>query len=330
MKRRSQRGFTMIELMVSLVLFSLVIAGMLSIAVTMAQAFREQQLTVSAEDASRAAIEYLSDAVRSASPGVPSGNIEHVNTCTVGSFKVRNFNNQPDELTLTYAPGPLTTLTNNYGVGTVAIDVVDGTQFKVGDSVLITNFTNGHIAEVITGSTFTKPGTLLLQAQTCGAFTNVPNYTPGASVLRVVRARFFIEIHDGVTTLMMDPDDDGPAPREPLAEGIEDMQVAVGFDTGVPGLLENGAAGDDDEWLYNHPSDTQPLQPPAAGATGLPAVGAVRAIRITLIATATVPVPAAIYLRPAAGDRAVAAGPDGFRRRVLNSIVEVRNLGGSP
>ena len=55
--RPSQRGFTLVELMVSLVLFSLVIAGMLSIAVTMARAFREQQLTVSAEDASRQAMQ---------------------------------------------------------------------------------------------------------------------------------------------------------------------------------------------------------------------------------------------------------------------------------
>ena len=55
-----------------------------------------------------------------------------------------------------------------------------------------------------------------------------------------------------------------------------------------------------------------------------------RALRVTLIARAIQPVTVPIYTRPAAGDHLVAAVPDGFRRRVLNAIVEVRNLQNSP
>ena len=41
MKRHAERGFTLIELMVSLVLFSLAIAGILSVAISMGRAYHE-------------------------------------------------------------------------------------------------------------------------------------------------------------------------------------------------------------------------------------------------------------------------------------------------
>jgi prepilin-type N-terminal cleavage/methylation domain-containing protein len=41
-KRSAQAGFTLIELMISLVLFSFVIAGVLAVAVSMSQGFRER------------------------------------------------------------------------------------------------------------------------------------------------------------------------------------------------------------------------------------------------------------------------------------------------
>ena len=41
--RRSQRGFTLIELMISLVLFSFAVAGVLSVAVSLANGLREHR-----------------------------------------------------------------------------------------------------------------------------------------------------------------------------------------------------------------------------------------------------------------------------------------------
>jgi prepilin-type N-terminal cleavage/methylation domain-containing protein len=335
-RRRSQRGFTLVELMVSLVLFSLVIAGMLSIAVTMARSFREQQLTVSAEDASRQAMEFITDAIRASSPGVPDGRIEHVNTCARGAYAIGNRRTTPavavdtDALTIVYSPGVVTTATIPYSGGT-GLSVVDGSQLRAGDSVLVTDFTTGHIAEVtnVTGNNLTLAGA------TCGVTLPI-NYAAGSMVIRVYRAQFFIADVDGIPTLMMDPDEAGPAAAEPLAEGIEDLQVMVGVDLTGDGLLENGSTTD--EWHYNNVGDTQHPQPPAPGTglpalganTGLPVGGTVRARRVTLIARAIQPATAPIYTRPAVGDRAIAGAPDGFRRRVLNAIVEVRNLQSSP
>jgi len=50
---RQQRGFTLVELMVSLVIFSIAIAGILSVAVSMANNNREQRYAIAMEDNAR-------------------------------------------------------------------------------------------------------------------------------------------------------------------------------------------------------------------------------------------------------------------------------------
>jgi len=112
---------------------------------------------------------------------------------------------------------------------------------------------------------------------------------------------------------MMDPDADGPAPAEPLAENIEDMQVALGVDANA-----NKGIDDPGEWAFS---------------SGIGALdGSVRAVRITLIARAPNQLQplVATYQRPGAEDRPAAATLDTYRRRVLTSTIEVRNIGGSP
>src|SRR6185312_4064680 len=46
-------------------------------------------------------------------------------------------------------------------------------------------------------------------------------------VIRAQHATFTIAAIDGIPTLMMDPDAGGPQAAQPLAEGIEDMQIAL-------------------------------------------------------------------------------------------------------
>ena len=130
----------------------------------------------------------------------------------------------------------------------------------------------------------------------------------------------FAPLPDGTPVLMLDPDDAGAAPPEPLAEGIEDLQVAVGVDVNSDGnLFENGTTGD--EWFGNAAGDAAPP---------LPTVQRWRAIRVTLVArtikeTGNEPVSS----RPAAEDRG-AGTADKYRRRVLSTVVDVRNFEASP
>ncbi len=126
---------------------------------------------------------------------------------------------------------------------------------------------------------------------------------------------------------MMDPDGTPgalPLPEEAVAEGVEDLQIAIGVDLNGNGGIdaEDGAAGNDDEWVYNHPDDSDP--PPVGTAP-------YRAIRLTVIARSTDEVTSvATPLRKGAEDRPDATTPDNSRRRTLSTIVELRNMEGSP
>jgi hypothetical protein len=143
----------------------------------------------------------------------------------------------------------------------------------------------------------------------------------GALVVRARAVAFFIAVAaDGLPTLMMDPDLDGPADPEPLADGIEDLQIAVGVDLDGDGILrDDGTAGD--EWFYNAAGDPAP---PAVTTTRW------RALRLTVVARTPHERSAELVSkRPAVEDRPV-GDADVYRRRVLSTVVEIRNLEGSP
>ena len=327
--RGGPRGFTLIELMVSLVLFALVTAGMLFVAGTMARGFRDQEVTVSTEGATRGAIDFMAEALRGTSPGVPLNSIIDLDTagCVAGGLAIANnqtavspMTNTSDKLTMVFASGSVvTSLTSTY-TGNTSVTVQDASQLRGGDFVLISNLDAGHLVHVaaVTGSTLT------LDAPAC-ATPNLPaaGYSPGALVIRATRATFSINQIDEIPVLMMDSDAEGARfADEPIAEGIEDLEVAVGIDSNGDGTLsELGAAAGDDEWLGNVSGETIPSPLPAS----------VRAVRISIVARTTKQFTGVNSFRLGAlEDRAANSLTDNFRRRTLSSIVEIRNLGGSP
>jgi hypothetical protein len=140
-------------------------------------------------------------------------------------------------------------------------------------------------------------------------------FAPGSLVVRGRFARLLVETDAaGVPNLMMDPDGDGPAEPELLAEGVEDLQIAIGVDLDGDGVVTD--LGDDtDEWFYNAPGDAAP--PPITA-------GGWRALRVTV--TARDLRQRGDSARPATEDRG--AGPqDSFRRRTLRTQIQIRNLG---
>lgn len=323
-RRRGQAGFTLIELMISLVMFSFAIAGVLAVAVAMASGFREQKQAIGAESSARGGMGFLGDAIRGASPGLLGGNsttLETFNTtsgnCPGGAFLLTDSSAAPDDLTAVFAYGSVVTSTRSvFDAGTdTSLDVVDGSQFQANDWILVTNYGRGHVVQITAVAT----NNLTIATGSCTKAV-VSTYNAGALVVRVLRARFYIAALDGVPTLFMDPDAEGPGVGEPLAEGVEDMQVELGIDPAADGVAEVKAAANDDEWSGNYLGDTVPLP-----------TDIIRAVRLTLIARSVAPVTGiGSFLRPAAGNHAVSTTPDNFRRRVLFSTIEVRNLGGSP
>jgi prepilin-type N-terminal cleavage/methylation domain-containing protein len=366
MKRRSQGGFTLIELMVSLILFSVAIAGVLAIAVSMAQGFRDQRQVVQTEGTARGALDYISDALRLASPAINNAQVDSFSStplagtttptvqapnvvigivedmqvgagsCKTGAIRVFNNTAAPDELEILYASGAAVTSLNTSwtpaGVATTA-NVVDASNFAVGDTVLITDGTpaatpSGHVAKITAiamGATTSDPDVLTLAAAACTLATT-PTY--GASVgealvIRVLRARFYIGTFDGISpVLLLDPDGPaGPAGPEPLADYVEDFQVAVGIDE-APGPTGNGLI-DVDEWGFSGVVGT--IDPFSPGKNML-------AMRLTLVARApsTLAATTATFTKFDAEDHVPGGSPDTFRRRVLTSTIDIRNLGASP
>lgn len=346
-RRRTERGFTLVELMVSLVLFSFAIAGVLAIAVSMAQGYREQRQIVETETNARGALDFIADSLRMASPGVRSGVVRTddgteliidpdttkyvenamslpAGSCVQnGSIRVQNNAglNGSDILDVVFASGPVvTTLTQAWTVGDSELDVVTNEGFAEGDTVLLTDGNDGRLVRV---DALEGTDELELEAPQCTMSAPSTAYAAKTTlVIRALHARFYLvnDSAEGISTaLWMDPDADGPLPGEPLADWIEDFQVAVGIDENDDGTIL------DNEWAR---SNTLVTSAPSTFTPGRK----LYAVRITLVArpASALVATTATYYKPEIEDHAPSGPADTLRRRVLSTTVEIRNLQDSP
>jgi prepilin-type N-terminal cleavage/methylation domain-containing protein len=318
MTTKSQRGFTLIELMVSLVIFTFAIAGVLSVAVAMTRAYREQRRVIATENAVRAPLDFVVDAVRQASPGVSSGVIKDANDCTFSGSAISMVDSSsgPDELTVVYASGGVVSTTHSAFLPTstsIAVPAAQINEFSINDYVLVTDTTQGTLVKV----TAVNAASLDV-AVTCATAFPAGGYPMGSILVRAQRARFTIGAVDGVPTLMMYAN--GSATAEPVAEGVEDFQVALGVDADANGtILDGGLGSTTDEWIGNGAPDVLPA-------------GKIRAVQIAMVSRDAAPLTGAASFYPPASalNHDGNGSADNYRRRMLNTIVEIRNLTGSP
>jgi prepilin-type N-terminal cleavage/methylation domain-containing protein len=321
-RRRRQGGFTLIELMIAMVLMAIVVGFAMQIAFSVTSAFRDTRDAQGAERDVRSAIEFLSDVVRAGSSGVQTADLRDASNCTVApAMAVQDHADAPDQLTILYASGGvLTSLRSVFTGASSSLDVMDATGLAVGDAVIVTNGDVGRLVAVRALSATTGAATIGTTAPTtaCPSVTMPGSgFAIGSLVLRGKVARFYVAAaNDGTPMLWMDPDGDGPAAGEPVAEGIEDMQVAVGVDLNGDGVLTD-TASTTDEWFYNAAGDPAPPDPTVTRWS---------AIRISLVArTLGDRGPQTQSARPALEDRPAGA-MDIYRRRTLSTVVQIRNL----
>jgi len=313
---RAQAGFTLIELMVSLTLGVIAIGLLLQTAAVTIGGLGRQREAMQLERNARAGIDFLAEAVRNAAPAVPGGEVTDSAYCnTLVAIAVTNHGDAPDVIELISATGGVVTslraaLTN----GASSMVVVDGRGFAPGDVAVVSDGVHGRLLPV--SAVTPVGGEYQLGTHVCSAVPlPTAGFAPGALVVRSRYARLEVLTDaSGVPLLMVDPDGVGPAAPEVLAEGVEDLQLAVGVDVDGDGALRD--TGDTtDEWFYNAAGDAAP--PPITD-------GRWRALRITV--TARDLKRHGETARPAAEDRPGGA-VDSFARRTLQAQVQIRNLG---
>ena len=320
---------TLIELMIAMVILGIVVAAAFNVAYTIMNGYRDHRKAMAVERSARGAMTVLADAIRNASPGVENAQITDLVGCsTLTGIDVVNRTDGPDTLQIVYATGAfITSIRQVFNQDSTEMVVLDGSGLKAGDQVLLTDFDNrGHLMAITDVTDNGDDYTLALASAPTSMCSPSPaafSYPVLSTVIKAQVAEFSIDESGDVPVLMMDRDGAGAEDPEPVAEGIEDLQIAIGIDEDADGEVSADAPDGIDEWFYNHVDDTDPAQ----AITARP----YRALRITVVARSTDETTARpTSIRPAAEDHAATTQPDVFRRRSLSTRVEIRNLQGSP
>lgn len=324
-----ESGLTLIELMIAMVILGIVVSAAMNVAYTIMNSYRDHGKAMAVERSARGAMTVLADAIRNASPGVENAQITDLVGCsTLTGIDVGNRTDGPDSLQIVYASGGfITSIRSVFDQDSTEMVVLDGSGLEAGDQILLTDFADrGHLM-AITGVTDNGGDyTLSLAsppASMCSPSPSDFSYPVLSSVIRAQVAEFAIDDSGDVPVLTMDRDGAGAAEPEPVAEGIEDLQIAIGVDENGDGEVSADQPDGVDEWFYNHQDDVDPAQ----AITARP----YRALRITVVARSIDETTArTTSIRPKAEDHAGATQPDVFRRRSLSTRVEIRNLQGSP
>ena len=311
-KSSNSNGITLIELVIAMF-----IAGIVSIAIF--AAFKSQQKSyliqnqvAEMQQNLRATMDIIARDIRMAGFGFKAGRIAYWDgngNANIDAFSI--FNNNPDRIDLVYADASVTTSISAPMPNPSAIFKVDSTTgFEPNDLVIITDGDNTTLVQITHKNAFAStlqhnpsspvnpPG---------GNNTIFPDggYGIGNKLYKLKYMSYDIDRSDpDHPTLRVDPDGPvGAGAYQPLADNIEDLQVVIIFADGHEANTYDDTDGD-------NTNDYDKI----------------RSIRISILARTDRQDPDFNGQRPAIEDHA-GGDPDHYRRRLLSSIIRVRNLG---
>ncbi|HUH03755.1 MAG TPA: type II secretion system protein, partial [Kofleriaceae bacterium] len=198
-RARPEAGMTLVELMVSLVILSIAVAGVLSLGSSLMNAYRENRQAVMVERSVRGSLDIVADAVRNTSPGVPKAGLQDLVGCSaLGAIEIVNSTTGPDELQVIHASGGiLTSLRLAFTTADTSMRVLDGSQLKPNDYVIVTNLEVGHILKITDVQLSGGEYLLTLEgapAALCGGATfPAGDYKLGDIVLRAQVSHFYVD-----------------------------------------------------------------------------------------------------------------------------------------
>lgn len=237
----------------------------------------------------------------------------------------------PDAIEVIGGMSPVTSLTQIDGAATctalptASISVANVTGFAAGDWILVTDYSQGFLAKINTITTSSKtlnlatspnntipaavPTGMTLSATSCtGSGT-----TPALAVMKAVNFSLFVTNTNNASNfstaeqdqLWYDPDGMAGVDHtgaQPIADGVIDLQLAIGLDSTNTGLpVDSGTATDD--WLGNNSGDGALPSLPWNSGTPSSANKWLMSIRATLIGETINQIAGAPAIPPQSEDR---------------------------
>jgi len=302
-----QRGFTIIEVLVALFVASLLSVFVLSLTRSQLVTYEMQGQVNSTQQNIRESFDYVETTLRKACAGVAEGKVrvqlsdatKFDTTCikvydgaipgtgttvpavgSIASFLTSQPATKADAIEIIYGDGSgLSVVTAAPSAGQLSVG--DATPFSQNDFILVTDMKNGYIFKIASitpsGAAGTVPTGLITLDQVSGnpSDSTISNIVAGSIVMPAKSVAFFIDNWSDPKNpvLMLDPDGviglSGHDDAQPLAEGVEDLQIAIGFDglgaNTVDGYILDTSNGSD-EWIGNAGTTEYTL---GSGATAL-------------------------------------------------------------
>lgn len=348
--RYSERGFTLIELMISLAIFAVVSAAAFSVLSASQKTATMNDQTVQIQRNVRLAMDLIARDLRMAAFGNPAAN-------TAGC--AQQLTATDNAVGADAGPDSIQVVTVDQQVGTLASAYTSGNT-----TITVNNLPSGALAanDVISlegtllASTSVPAGSVLTLSAIQSAGSSA--FPIGTGVFRLACVTYQVTGSDGKVggtgttftpyTLLRNTTSTA-ANAVPIVDGIEDLQLAYGIDADSNGSIDDQTGGtanvvDCLDYVPNGTACTQGATVLAAGTvTTLPSSinatpTSVRQVRITVVGRAVPPQQANIAGNTwkdnefksssavQAEDHAIAS-TTGIRRRALTRVVTLRNVG---
>lgn len=343
--RDGEAGLTIVELLISVLLFAVLSAGALVVLSGQQRGLQVQQSSDNTLESARATLDALTRQLQLVKSGIPNGrlvlNANHTTLpstatqCGSGIFpviEVVNSSTGPDGLRVLVPDGA--------AWGTLATDLAEGdnqVQVRTIDGVApaITN-AQWMVVTSFTDAVLIRPqnapsacGTnLFCTTKLPGDWNGTSTIVSGGVLLRARWLEYGISSTQlGTSTypslIVTQKGADDSSQTEPAALGIEDIQIALGIDLNGDGVIGPEVAGvaNADEWIFNAAGETITS---AGVITSACELENLREIRVSVVALGSSGGGRNVAGgRPALEDRPAGASDDLFRV-VLRTAVALR------
>jgi len=327
--------------MIGLALAAILMTAAYQVMVGQSRVYESQEQTIDMQQSVRAALDFMSRELRMAGYGVDSSHdifsnfvnndgsnpniddgtdaITFMANTDYGSLVV-NTGSMGDS-SITVFPAPAGTM--EFKTGDI-IDILDGTKALLQAGLAITNDPGG--------AGYGNPANPTASPTTLGVSPTLATGVPRGSYVTVQPRTISYRVNN-----MILQRNDG-AGWQDLIEDVEDLQFVYAFDSEPDRNTDTDANGI--IWAVDSDNDGDlDLQVNADGSTAalgtdIPIAGnqdacLIRAVRVSILVRTARQDPSfpVIGERPQVEDRAGAGANDRFRRRLLQSVVKIRNLG---